>query len=340
VAARRLQRDPLDTLRITRQQALALAQEKGVAKMRKQLMQAQRELNLRLQSAIQGPGEDSFTAHQIRVALEQVRATLAIVKGGMRKTTLETGKLAAEDASTQAVRYIAESQAKYVGIGQKLGFRESRVLDRAIVGTESSLLNRLQGDPKAGPGILDRYGDNVIRRFEERLQQRFIQKKPWNDVRNELIAESPFLQQAPGYWAERIVRTEVMGAHNRANWETMRAVNDEVGEMLKILSATFDSRTASDSYAVHGQIRRVNEAFEDWYHMYQHPPNRPNDREVVVPHRMNWPIPPNLAWRSDSEVSAKWAEEGRKGSPPPRPRMTTVPLERIGAVESRVSTDD
>ena len=62
-----------------------------------------------------------------------------------------------------------------------------------------------------------------------------------------------------------------------------------------------------------------------------HPPNRPNDREVFVPHAMSWPVPEAFKWRSDGEVSARWALEGRKGSPPPRPRMTTVALELIGA---------
>ena len=36
---------------------------------------------------------------------------------------------------------------------------------------------------------------------------RFLAKTPWADVRNELIAESPFLQDKPAHWAERIVRT-------------------------------------------------------------------------------------------------------------------------------------
>jgi hypothetical protein len=100
--------------------------------------------------------------------------------------------------------------------------------------------------------------------------------------------------------------------------------------VTKILCATFDSRTGSDSFAVHGQIRRPDEAFAWWEGLYQHPPNRPNDREIVLSHRTSWPIPAELAWRSDSEVAARWALEGRKGAPPPRPKMTTVPLDRFG----------
>jgi len=120
------------------------------------------------------------------------------------------------------------------------------------------------------------------------------------------------------------------GIYNRAGWESIREADEQLGDMLKILSATFDDRTGADSYAVHGQIRRPEESFQSWFGLYQHPPNRPNDREVVVPHRMSWPIPPYLAWRSDAQVLARWHYDGRKGSPPPRPLMTTVPLEKIG----------
>lgn len=80
----------------------------------------------------------------------------------------------------------------------------------------------------------------------------------------------------------------------------------------------------SDSIAVHGQVRRVSEAFQSWFGPYMHPPNRPNDREVVVPHNVAWALPDALKPRSDAEVAARWALEGRTGSPPPRPLMSTI----------------
>jgi hypothetical protein len=100
--------------------------------------------------------------------------------------------------------------------------------------------------------------------------------------------------------------------------------------MVKILAATFDHRTSADSYAVHGQIRRPEEFFDTWTGQVMHPPARPNDREVVVPHRVSWPIPDELKPKSDAEIAARWSAEGRKGSPPPRPRISTVPLDSFG----------
>lgn len=195
----------------------------------------------------------------------------------------------------------------------------------------------LAGDdftPSPG-GVLTRYSAAVIEEFEGVLRRGMLTGKPWGDVRDELTSKSPFLQGSPKFWAERIVRTETMGAYNRAGWEAIRAADDELGDMVKILSATFDDRTGWDSYQVHGQIRRVDEAFAWKGGLYQSPPNRPNDREVVVPHRVSWPIPEELAWRSDGEVAAAWKRDRRKGGPPPRPLMTTIPLARFGREEGR-----
>ena len=327
-------RDPLQILKADRNQALKLAQVKGVKQTRRMLREAQTTLNKRLRhvEGLRGAGKESFTAAQLRATLAQINSVLAEIKGGIRTTVVDDGKLTAERAAQHTLEYIQRADQKFTGIGQRLAIREAAVLDHAVKGAESSVLRRLMGEGgKEAKGILERYGTNVVASFEERLRMRFLAKTPWNDVRNELIAESRFLQDAPAYWAERIVRNEVMAAHNRAQYEGLRAVNKEVGGgMLKILAATFDNRTAADSYAVHGQIRRPHEAFEDWHHAYAHPPNRPNDRETVVPHNMEWPIPTELAWKSDAEVNARWLEQGNKQALPPRPRMTTVPLDKIG----------
>lgn len=327
--------DALALLRRDKRAAFKLAEGVGKRRARKLLQEAHRDMTLRLREveSLRGPGRDSFTATQLRVVIKQIEQVLAQTKKTMRRQALELADEATAAASKGTVDYLERANRKFLGIHSPLSLDAARVMDRAAVGVRSSVLHRLVSDPKKPQrkGILDRYGENVVQKFEERMQLRLLAKQPWADVRNSLIAESEFLQGAPGSWAERILRTETMNAHNAATWETMRVANKEIeGTMVKILSATFDDRTGSDSYAVHGQIRLIGQAFESWFGLYQHPPNRPNDREVVVPHRVEWPIPPSLEWRSDGEVSARWTLEKRKGSPPPRPKMTTIERGRFG----------
>ncbi len=135
-----------------------------------------------------------------------------------------------------------------------------------------------------------------------------------------------------GYYAINGAYTgNTAAAYNRSGWEGAREAHDQLGDVCKILSATFDDRTGWDSYQVHGQIRRIDEPFVSAFGRYMHPPNRPNDREVVVPHRLSWSIPKYLVWKTDADVLERWRYEGRKGPPPPRPQpMTTIPLQRFG----------
>lgn len=323
---------PLQLLKLDRRQALELAHTKGVSATYTILRRAQADLVKRLRQAegLSGPGRDSFTAAQLRTTLAQIRHIIAEVNRGVRGVVVDEGKQTAEKAAVHVVDYVKRADERFRGVRRPLAIREAAVLDHAVSGTESSILRRLLGTDKA-QGILSRYGTNTLTHFEERLQKRMLTRASLDEVRAELIAESPFLQEKPRYWAERIARTEIMNAHNRAQWEGLRATNKEVGGgMLKILVATFDSRTGADSYAVHGQIRRPHEAFQDWSHNYQHPPNRPNDRETVVPHNLDWPIPASLRWKSDGEVASRWAALGNKRALPARPLMTTVPLDKIG----------
>lgn len=338
--------DPRAALAESHRGARVLVAKVGGDRTKKILRRAQRELEERLRTAtgLAGPGEDSFTAVQLRATLAHVRAATRYVQKGIRDSLLEAGDEAAAQAATGTVRYLTDAEKRFKGVGRPLALDEASIIDEASSGVRASILRRLDssGEPIEGAdeephpakqGILERYGLQTVGHFEEILQKSFVARTPWADVRDQLTEASPFLQGAPAHWAERIVRTESMSVYNRAGWESVREADAQLGDMLKILSATFDDRTAADSYAVHGQIRRPEEAFQSWFGLYQHPPNRPNDREVVVPHRMSWPIPDYLAWKTDGEVAARWRFEGRKGRPPPRPKMTTVPLDQIGKGE-------
>jgi hypothetical protein len=339
--------DPLTILRRNREEAARIANVVGPSHLKKTLQRAQQELNQRLIQAqgLSGPGKDSFTATQLKLTMQQIEHTLKGLTSGIGDTLTNQAHIAADAAASGTHAFLQASEEKFHGIGARLPLKEAMMFDRAHSGAQASILRRMVATPEPGiaalhakKGILQRYGLNVVEDFEDRLKLGMIQGQPWSDVRSDLIAKSPFLQGAPAHWAERIVRTESMGAYNRAGWESIRAANDVLDDMVKILCATFDDRTGWDSYQVHGQIRRPNEAFQWAGGLYQHPPNRPNDREIVVPHRISWAIPPSLKWRDDSEVHARWTADGNKGSPPPRPKMTTVPLDQFGKAPSITAT--
>lgn len=333
-----------DALAKNRRDAIDIASVVGGKRMRGHLEDAQKDLVARLERLAPGM-KGSFTERQMNSALLQVRHVLGGLAPGMRGTILETGLEAAADASNGVVEYLVKAEKAFRGVGvQALALDEASMMDAARFGAKASILRRIassgedvpgaEGAPHmAKKGVLDRYGMNVIGYFERSMRTAMIARKPWDSIKEDITSKSPFLQQAPGHWAERIVRTESASAYNTASLHASEDAEEQLGDMVKILSATFDDRTAADSYVVHGQIRRTNEPFDTWYGPMMAPPARPNDREIVVPHRISWPIPPYLFPRSRAEVVQRWKKEKRKGAPPATPRDTTIPRHLFGQQE-------
>lgn len=346
-----------------RADALRISSEKGLTQTREMLAASQRDLEKRIAQAVgRGLGDDTFTHAQMRATLEQVKQVQRELNRKLKQQIVSDGTTAAETSALNTAEYMREADVAFRGIGtQPLALNEARMIDAAVQGTQSSILKRLasSGEPAskvgrlgelvephaAKVGILERYGMQSIGSFEEILQRGLVSKKSFSEMRAEITDASPFLQGAPRFWAERIVRTELLGAANRGSWEATREADDQLGDVVKILAASFDGRTNSDSYAVHGQIRRPTEAFETWTGMVQHPPARPNDRETIITHRIAWEIPEELAWRDPEEVAARWAEEHppskKKNAKAPKsmpeiPLQTTVPIEQFGKPVARV----
>lgn len=325
-----------DLLKRNRVEALSFAQAAGVTKTRRLLKAAQEDLEERLDTIEDGPGESSFTGAQIRATLRQVRLVLRQLAPGIREVAVASGKDAAETGVESTATYLTGIDKIYRGVGsQPLALPVAKMLEVASQGAEASILRRLLGDPDhpAQPGILERYGASTVGHFETILQKGVIAKKSWADMRDDITDASPFLQAAPGYWATRIVRTEIAGALNKGQFEATKRANEELGDMVKILSSVDDDRTGADSLAVHGQIRRPEEPFETWYGLFLHPPDRPNDRALVIPHRIVWPLPPYLAWYDAGVIAQRWLAAGNKQRMPARPLMTTVPLDQFGQDE-------
>lgn len=329
--------DPKQILIINQQRTNRLITGTSLEHTRKLLKRAQRDLERRLRDAEDlGQGADeTFTSAKMRSTLRQVQHVLRALKTGMKDQIVDTGKHVAETQTETLLRYMNAGEKYYRGVSQPLRIDEARLLDRVASGTESSILRRIATDPlnPGQPGVLDRYGDNVIDRIEEQLQMRYVAGRSWGETRDAIVDQSTFLQDAPASWADRIAVTEIASANNRANWEGIRNVNQILGgDVVKIIYSVDDNRTGSDSLAVHGEIRRVDEAFETWYGLVQTPPDRPRDRATIVSHRLSWgPPPANLKWKSMGEIAARWALEGRKTAMPARPLMTTVPLDSFVA---------
>jgi NAD:arginine ADP-ribosyltransferase len=313
---------PADVLRIARADAARVSTESSGRALLRLLKDAEDDLAARIAKRRElvpfGP-DGTFTSEQMRVTLTQLREVTRNLVKKLGPKIADSAEDVAGIAGKGVLTQLAASEREFRGINAALPIDEAATLDAAVDGSRASVLRRLMVEHPDGEGggILQRYGFDVVRRFERQLSIAVATRKPFDEVKGALVDESPFLQGAPRFWAERIARTEMHGAFNRAAHKAMTRAEEDVGPMLRILVATFDERTAPDSWNVHGELRKASEPFEYVAYNGEHqafmtPPNRPNDREVVVAHMAHWPIPEGLKPKSDAEVEKAYAKAKQK----------------------------
>lgn len=164
-----------------------------------------------------------------------------------------------------------------------------------------------------------RYGASVVQSFEQQIAAGLATGEPQHQIIDRVQRTADLRWSG----AERIVRTELSGAYNG----TARAVADSQaaelgGDMWTQWSehveggVKLDDRVGVDSLAMHGQVAPPGGVFvqpptapsggkevsaslvgEEW----THPPNRPNDRAVLVPWRQHWGLP-GWVWREGRRV--------------------------------------
>lgn len=336
MAAKR--RDPLEDAREvlarSRGYALGYLRQAGEARTRELLKGAADDLEKRLRAAAgpRGPGKESFTYAQLKSTLEQVRHVTKGLNGGLKGLLLDQAGRASSAGAEGTAEYLRAADRAFRGVGsQPLALKVARMLEAAKDGSAASILARIASDPMhpGQPGVLARYGAATVRHFEKRLQLGIVAKKSRAEMADDLVEESPFLKGAPRHWAERIVRTESHGAINRASWESMRDADEQLGGgMFRVVVAVLDDWCGADSWNIHGQVRGMEEPFEyvsssGATELFMYPPNRPNDRETVIPHRREWgPLPPFAQPIPTDRVVAVYAAQKLKFNG--RPEMSTV----------------
>lgn len=315
---------------------------------------------LRRAAAKHGKLDDRFTGAQALAMQQQVTQAIDYVKGRLAGRTKEQAAKAIDAGVQRSITVMEGLEKRFSGIVQPMRLREAAQL-RHVKGTASGAWAR------QFPTSVDRYGDKMLGEFEEIIRAGLVSGSSMDDIIAAVtghggptgkvsmaakvtpagvlrvvehdIPEGLFTRHK--YWAERLVRTEMLKAYNGARQAALEHQhdNDFPGMKRKIL-AVLDKRTAPDSIAVHGQIRGIREHFVDGAgRSYLYPPARPNDRETVIPWRTEWEdSSENLSeWEKvcigegDAETEAKLERTLRAiaaGKTPNQPKPPRKPMER------------
>lgn len=270
------------------------------------LLEARRELHAGLRAWIdKAPGNgERFTAHRMRVALQSIDGALkaagrlpAAMAQGLDEGRHATGTLAADGLDEEVAR-LADAfgrslippqidTAAVLARGDKLLFRQHRTSAARYGGQVGDDIRRQFGIGVAKGETYEQL-INRLRRLggpHGRVALRGVLGEP-GTVSAE-IAEGLFNRHR--FWAERLVRTEMMNAYNVQHAESIRLLNDDLDDdeepFKRRWDSTADLRRCAMCRHLHGRIAEVGAQFADGI---RHPPAHPMCRCVELAWREDW----------------------------------------------------
>jgi hypothetical protein len=221
----------------------------------------------------------------------------------------------------------ARLEAHFVGVAQRLEGKltaQGKPLLEAGANDAGRLVGKLTGrelPPELAQKVVAKHLAELERLRTESARgiASEIGSQTWRGLRasfekltdpRHLVSLSGELMDQQAWRIERLVRTETSYAYNLAQAAALKAFPTEPGSMLwgrwtervdDLSGKPLDKRVAEDSLVLHGQVARPGGVFtmpadsrvssrlagKSW----AHPPNRPNDRSVLLPWQRHWGVP-------------------------------------------------
>lgn len=280
-----------------RRQLFGLTEIRGVQKLRPSYERARADLERKLKALVRAGKGDTFGAHHMRIVLAQVAAAVHEVRTGIVDRLEDTGRTAADLAPRHLVQAVEVLQDNFRGVTPVLQPRQAAVFQAAYPDVAPSLLDRYRASSEL-------YGAPVVKAVRDQMTQSILQGEGVDDAVDRVAGTSGIFD-GERWRAERIVRTESAYSYGVAKQVGMEELRKDVPRLQKRLVATLDERTGRDSIDLNGQTVDVDKPFL-WVVKnshgvptgkvvhYMQPPNRPNDREIVIPWEASWPASPVL----------------------------------------------
>jgi hypothetical protein len=246
----------------------------------KKLLSRYREVRQELRDRLDRLPEDSFSAQQLRGILAQIDGALSAMSTslftGLKDAARELALFGIEDQITEIKKFSQVFEGAVVGIN----------INAQVIAsdTQNFLLNRYEAS-------IDAYTEDVRASLITTLSNESLMGSPVSKIVKSMGA----FFQGEEWKLQRIARTELHNVYNLGKMNGMAETRDQVlPDLKKTLVHPMDSRTGRDSkYAASlNLIAEIDEPFEyRWrgeVRRYMAPPDRPNDRSILVPYRQSW----------------------------------------------------
>lgn len=228
--------------------------------------------------------EGTFSEQQLNVTLVQVEAAIAALNRILKDEMVDSSEILARQGISDLVREINRFDRKFLGATQPLN------IDAILRATEAQnfLVNKYEAS-------IDAYSADLRSQITTNIMQSMIMRDTTDRTVARMVADIGRFFVGEEWKLTRIVRTELHSVYNLTKMDGMLEVRDEtLPDLMKTLIHPMDARTGEDSKALaeENPIIPIDEPFvQKWngrVRTYQSPPDRPNDRAILVPYRRSW----------------------------------------------------
>lgn len=255
-------------------------EEKQAQKLLKSLRVVRAQLMDRLMSIPEG----SFTEQQLNVTLVQVDTAIQAINKTLKDEMFDAGDLLAKRGLEDLIKEINRMDKHFTGSITPINMDAIFIANN----TQNFLVNKYDAS-------IDAYSSDLRSQITGQIMNSIIARDTTQRTVSQLVGSVGKFFLGEEWKLTRIVRTEMHGVYNYAKIGGMRDLaNDELPDLMKTLMHPMDNRTGKDSKALAqaNPIIPIDEPFKfKWngkVRIFQSPPDRPNDRAILVPYRESW----------------------------------------------------
>lgn len=258
------------------------------------------EVAAKLRARLRSLPKDSFSAQQVRVTLMQLQGALNAVHFGLSKSVVDSSAVLTRRGVSDLVTEADSFNDYFEGAMQPVNLD----IVQAAIDTDSRLINTF-------PESITAYSNSLRQRISDGLAKMAVERVGPEVMYQRMIEDDGIGKFFDGeaWKVRRIVRTELSSIYATAKLQALGRVVQDNPEMRKALFHPNDKRTGKDSlWLIQKQAGdRLNTSayrlrpkwdenfFYTWktkgksyQRMFMAPPDRPNDRSILIPYHPSW----------------------------------------------------
>jgi hypothetical protein len=254
------------------------------AKEQRKVLKLFKKVRQDLQDRLLTIPEGTFTEQQLNNTLVQVNAAISAINRDLKTGMVDSSAILAEQGISDMVKEVQKFSKKFEGSIIPLNFD-------AILRTTNAdnfLVNKYQAS-------IDAYTEALRSQITSNIAVSMISGDTTQRTVSKLVSDVGRFFVGEEWKLERIARTELHGVYNFSKQQGMTNVkNSVIPDLKKALFHPMDGRTGQDSIelAKINPVVDIDEPFRfTWKgktRVFQFPPDRPNDRSIMVPYREKW----------------------------------------------------